>query len=69
MFLLWKYRKYLNVFTITSRVRKEAKYALMLAFLFVTDQRVVDTELDRLPQPFTVGTDPPSHDRPGARHA
>ena len=49
MFLLWKYRKYLNVFTITSHVRTEAKYALMLDFLFVTDQRVVDTELDRLP--------------------
>ena len=69
MFLLWKYRKYLNVFTITSRVRKEAKYALMLDFLFVTDQRVVDTELDRLPQPFTVRTYPPSHDRTGTRHA
>ena len=69
MFLLWEYRRYLNVFTILSRVRKEAKYTLMLDFLFVTDQRVVDTELDRLPQPFTVGTYPTPHDRTGARHA
>lgn len=69
MFLLWEYRRYLNVFTIVSRVRKEAKYTLMLGFLFVTDQRVVDTELDRLPQPFTFRTDPPPHDRTGPRHS
>ena len=69
MFLLWKYRKYLNVFTITSRVRNEAKYTSMLDFLFVTDQRVVCSELDRLPQPFTFRTDPPPHDRTGARHS